>query len=326
MDLNNPEDYFSRVPRELRGKALLNLSYKNIIRNCTINKALANICKDPYFWKAKLQHDYPEEDIQDLEGPEYRAVYEKLLAKKYEKKFEKLSSFISINKDPRIAKINDQIKEALETHDISTSGMRIGNMLSKAKRIPKIKPLVEKRTEIYKHIEDEVRKYKHRAESLIIRYRKVFPIMYDPKYFHYFYAGSRLLNDIEDKVPKTIRVDPTKPLDRIGIDEDDLNKVLSPVIGEPVKDGFLIYLEPKDSEISEDDEEDNEEGEEEDNREYRNPNILIYVYPYNNHLYGELDLIRPDGKITYEDLPEKLKARIPENDVKRIYKNLDILD
>ena len=58
----------------------------------------------------------------------------------------------------------------------------------------------------------------------------------------------------------------------------------------------------------------------------RNPNILIYVYPYNNHLYGEFDLIRPDEKITYEDLPEQLQARIPENDVKRIYKNLDILD
>ena len=77
--ISPPKDYFSNFNKDLNKETILKLSYKDIINICKSNKSLNNICKDPYFWKAKLQYDYPDEDTSQLRGDEYKAQYELLL-------------------------------------------------------------------------------------------------------------------------------------------------------------------------------------------------------------------------------------------------------
>ena len=73
-----PTDIFKidELPLDLQKKAVLGLDYYSIINLCKSRKKLANICRDSYFWKAKLIRDYPEINIERLNGQEFRAKYE----------------------------------------------------------------------------------------------------------------------------------------------------------------------------------------------------------------------------------------------------------
>lgn len=52
---------YSMLPLEIQEQILLNLPYKDVLNYCNTNTASANICKDEYFWKKKLQADgYPD--------------------------------------------------------------------------------------------------------------------------------------------------------------------------------------------------------------------------------------------------------------------------
>ena len=83
-----PTDIFKidELPLDLQKKAVLGLDYYSIINLCKSRKKLANICRDSYFWKAKLIRDYPEINVERLNGQEFRAKYELRLANKLNNK------------------------------------------------------------------------------------------------------------------------------------------------------------------------------------------------------------------------------------------------
>jgi hypothetical protein len=92
-EITPPTDIFEidKLLPELQRKIALGLDYDSIINLCKTKKKLANICKDPYFWRDKLVKDFPEDfspgakrevDITGLGGPEFKAKYELRLANK----------------------------------------------------------------------------------------------------------------------------------------------------------------------------------------------------------------------------------------------------
>jgi hypothetical protein len=54
------------IPLELQEQISLDLEYPEIINLCRTNKALANICSDPKFWRNKLFHDYNATSLHQL--------------------------------------------------------------------------------------------------------------------------------------------------------------------------------------------------------------------------------------------------------------------
>lgn len=59
----------NELPVDIQGTAALNLSYEDVLSLCGTNKKLANICKDPEFWRKKILKDFKGQvDHQDLEN------------------------------------------------------------------------------------------------------------------------------------------------------------------------------------------------------------------------------------------------------------------
>jgi hypothetical protein len=80
MDEITPPTDFSRLPKEVNEETLLKLPYSEVIKSCKLSKYYNSICNNPYFWKAKLERDFPDEVLPNLEGPQYRAQYEYFIA------------------------------------------------------------------------------------------------------------------------------------------------------------------------------------------------------------------------------------------------------
>jgi hypothetical protein len=172
-----PTDYFSRLPSELKIETMLDLPYEEIIDNCGLNRAFSKLCNNPYFWKAKLKHDYPDEILPQLEGPQYRAQYEIFLSEDINNEIEKL-----------YRKIRDQLFDLTE---------KIGTIAyNRAKReFDEFEEAEEvasqdkegKKLVLEKHnLEDSYNKEKDKLEneikSLLNRARKVLPLIEEKKY------------------------------------------------------------------------------------------------------------------------------------------------
>jgi hypothetical protein len=52
-------EHLSTMSKGPLWQTLLPLSYRDILAFCTSNKQFAVVCRDPQFWRAKLQHDFP---------------------------------------------------------------------------------------------------------------------------------------------------------------------------------------------------------------------------------------------------------------------------
>ena len=87
-----PIDIFKmdELSPDLQRKIALDLSYEEIINLCKSKKSLANICRNPYFWKDKLEKDFPEINTTKLKVEEFRAKYELRIAHRLSNELKKL--------------------------------------------------------------------------------------------------------------------------------------------------------------------------------------------------------------------------------------------
>lgn len=69
--MNAPFTNIADLDREL----LLNLPYADLVQACQVNQFTQALCKDPYFWKERLQREYGSSDTQDYEQ-QYRRLKE----------------------------------------------------------------------------------------------------------------------------------------------------------------------------------------------------------------------------------------------------------
>lgn len=309
--ISPPIDLYS-LPKELDEYTALNLSYDDILNLCKTSKRYLKICNNPKFWRAKLIKEFPEENISKLTGPQYRAYYEHLLSEEYQN--EAVDLKFNMLSDPKVEEFNNKIKEIVakspkwKGSDISK--MKIGPALTNAKRIPEAKPLLDDRKKVLENIEKQIKGTQRKADELNIRYRKVFPIVYTPKYFHIIAKDKEydLIDKLEESLPLYTTVNVNKPLDRPGIEENDLNRLLFPIIKEPVKEGFIIHFDPENP---------------------ANDEIVLYVYSYNNRLYGEIERKPPqDPRFNSETLPEHLLDKFSDEEggdrFDKLYPNFDI--
>jgi hypothetical protein len=107
-----PKDLYS-LPYDLQKEYALLLSPEDLLNLCKSSTRLKAICKDPYFWKAKLGKDFPLlylfgdlESLEDLEPETYKLYYQFYYwSKKYEEA-ERLTGTVTYydTEDPNMMK------------------------------------------------------------------------------------------------------------------------------------------------------------------------------------------------------------------------------
>ncbi len=76
------------LPYEVRMYIVVQMPYPDVIRFCATSKAAKIICDDDYFWKLKVQHDFPNEMkyiVEELHQGKWRKLYEKYWEESSEK-------------------------------------------------------------------------------------------------------------------------------------------------------------------------------------------------------------------------------------------------
>lgn len=300
LPVTPPTDYFAKIGRDPKIVALLKLPYKDVLNSCKINKAFNNVCVDPYFWKAKLQRDFPNKNIRNLKNNQYRAQYELFLADEYEDKAEKLESV----QDRDLPKINAEIKKLVAfLHPEETLSMQFDSMLEYLKDFPEGRELLKKRKTFLDNLKGDEQSYLMKADLLRRRARKIIPLVYSPKYFYIPNEDPDLDSKFEDLTVSVPKHDVGYSL----IPEKYLDDLLEPFIHEPVKDGYLLNFHSE------------------------NPNIhdiLVYITKIDNKLYGEITFNYSSNIQNYYHIPYQLRNKFSGDkgmeQFKKLYPNVNI--
>jgi len=68
--------FFTNIP-DLDREVLLGLPYPDLLQACQVNRVTQAVCKDPYFWKERLQREYG--GIPFPENSNYEQQYRRLM-------------------------------------------------------------------------------------------------------------------------------------------------------------------------------------------------------------------------------------------------------
>lgn len=190
MDIIPPIDYFYEIPKEVNEKSLLKLPYETIVKSCSTSKYFNRICNDPYFWKAKLEIDYPEEILPKLQDSQYRAQYELFLAEDIDEEIYGLR----VKKDNEIEnktyKDNRTIFQLLYDHASQNKSLLSNDTTppdfeeySKyASQSKEGKKIVDEYNKIKNYYDDQSNRLKYKSKSLKDKARKILPLVYEKKY------------------------------------------------------------------------------------------------------------------------------------------------
>jgi hypothetical protein len=186
LALVEPPTDFSRIPIEVTQESALKLDYEDIINLCKTSTKYAKLCQNPYFWKRKIERDFPDETIPNLEGPQYRAFYENLLADEYLEKILILTD--DKIRDRRLMEMSYQVRKIAgeqlrkENPKARISSLKQEGIIAYAKQTEAGKELLKERKEILDSYDNKIKPLKEKAQKLRKRARKIFPIITEKKY------------------------------------------------------------------------------------------------------------------------------------------------
>lgn len=182
-DLEPPTDYFSSAPADIIRS--LNLDYEDVLNLCSINVKFNKICKDPKFWKMKIQRDFKDEIIPNIEKLDYRKYYELLLAIRYNDKLIEIES--EKWNDPNISELRNELREVAFEHETNRRGVRpldlANSVIDSIAGETKIgKEYLSRKSKLEEPYDDKINALKRKLKILRKRYDPIIQSLEEYKY------------------------------------------------------------------------------------------------------------------------------------------------
>lgn len=148
-----PTDIFTltETSPDVKRETMLNLSYPDLIQLCKTNKSFSNICRDPYFWKAKLQKDYPSHPLELVRSNNYRTSYDRLYTSALWDKIHNKLKYLN----RQLKEKEDRLKYFMYKKNLASLSGHLGKILNK-EALQSQKSMLKERIEEYEEVDPEI--------------------------------------------------------------------------------------------------------------------------------------------------------------------------
>lgn len=144
----------------------IRVPYSDLPLFCRQSQIHAAVCRDPYFWKRKIEHDFPGKRLYSyahptLKGDQFRARYQELLADKLEDQTRATRE--QEREDPQIKEMNERFEELTEQISETRKNSPSRN------RVALIRPIRDKIEDLSQEIMDLHQVYNQKTDTLMNR-------------------------------------------------------------------------------------------------------------------------------------------------------------